>query len=164
MPSPNSFESIGHIAHYNLTEEQSKHGKLIGDILLLKNDLIKTVVNKTEKLHNVYRTPVLELLAGPPNYEVEVREQGTRFLLDFEKVYWCSRLSTERDRLLATFKKNETLMDLFCGVGPLAVRAARKGMHVIANDLNPDCFLYLEKNAKLNKVDSRMLCFNGCAR
>lgn len=122
------------------------------------------MVNKTEKLHNVYRTPVLELLAGPANYEVEVREQGVRFLLDFEKVYWCSRLSTERDRLLATFKKGETLMDLFCGVGPLAVRAARIGMHVIANDLNPDCYLYLEKNAKLNRVEDRMLCFNGCAR
>lgn len=55
-------------------------------------------------------------------------------------------------------------MDLFCGVGPLAVRAARKGLHVIANDLNPDCYKYLVQNAKLNKVDHRMLCFNACAR
>jgi tRNA (guanine37-N1)-methyltransferase len=58
-------------------------------------------------------------------------------------VYWCSRLQPERDRLLDMLKKHETLMDLFCGVGPLAVRAARKGLHVIANDLNPDCYKYL---------------------
>lgn len=100
VPSPNSFESIGHIAHYNLTEEQAKVGRLIGDILILLNPLIRTVVNKTEKLHNVYRTPELQLLAGDHNYEVEVREQGTRLALDFEKVYWCSRLQPERDRLL----------------------------------------------------------------
>jgi tRNA (guanine37-N1)-methyltransferase len=50
---------------------------------VLQNPLIKTVVNKTDKLHNVYRTPELELLAGEKDYEVEVREQGTRLRLDF---------------------------------------------------------------------------------
>jgi tRNA G37 N-methylase Trm5 len=34
-------------------------------------------------------------------------------------------------------KKGECLADIFCGTGPLAVRAARKGLFVIANDLNP---------------------------
>ena len=29
----------------------------------------------------------------------------------------------------------ELLADIFCGVGPLAVRAAKKGLFVIANDL-----------------------------
>ena len=122
------------------------------------------MVNKIEKLHNEYRTPILDLLAGEKVYEVEVREQGVRFQLDFEKVYWCSRLSTERDRVLKLFKKGETLLDLFCGVGPLAVRAAKNGLNVIANDLNPDCYIYLVKNSEINKVDDRMMCFNDCAR
>jgi tRNA (guanine37-N1)-methyltransferase len=33
--------------------------------------------------------------------------------------------------------KGQTLADIFCGAGPLAVRAAKKGLYVIANDLNP---------------------------
>jgi tRNA G37 N-methylase Trm5 len=36
-------------------------------------------------------------------------------------------------------RAGEVLVDLFCGVGPLAVRAAKKGLFVIANDLNPYC-------------------------
>lgn len=56
---PGSFETIGHIAHYNLTEEQEKWKTVIGEITLLKCPNIRTVVNKTEKLHNVYRTPTL---------------------------------------------------------------------------------------------------------
>lgn len=49
-------------------------------------------------------------------------------------------------------KRGELLADIFCGVGPLAVRAAKKGLHVIANDLNPYCHEYLTLNCKLNKV------------
>lgn len=40
---------------------------------------IKTVVNKTEKLHNVYRTPTLEHMAGVRNYLVKLKEQGIQF-------------------------------------------------------------------------------------
>ena len=56
------------------------------------------------------------------------------------------------------------MVDLFCGVGPLAVRAAKKNLFVIANDLNPYCHEYLEKNCLINKVDARVLCWNMCAR
>jgi tRNA (guanine37-N1)-methyltransferase len=36
---------------------------------------------------------------------------------------------------------------MFCGIGPLAVKAAaKKQIKVIANDLNPDCFKYLKEN------------------
>lgn len=49
-------------------------------------------------------------------------------------------------------KPGQCLADIFCGCGPLAVRAARKGLFVIANDLNPYGYEYLVHNAKLNKV------------
>lgn len=61
-------------------------------------------------------------------------------------------------------RPGELLADLFCGVGPLAVRAAKKNLYVIANDLNPYCHEYLITNAKINKIESRMLCWNMCAR
>jgi tRNA (guanine37-N1)-methyltransferase len=44
---PNSFETAGHIAHYNLTGEQEKYKEIIGEITLAKCGRIKTVVNKT---------------------------------------------------------------------------------------------------------------------
>ena len=103
-------------------------------------------------------------MAGPQDFVVRMREQGVTFELDFEKVYWCSRLQQERDRLLKMIKPGQFLADIMCGVGPLAVRAAKKGVKVMANDLNPECYKYLEINSKLNKVQDNMICLNMCAR
>lgn len=95
---------------------------------------------------------------------MRVIEKGAKFELDFEKVYWCSRLQQERDRLLTQMKPGETLLDIFCGVGPLAVRAALKGLIVLSNDLNPYCTEFLINNCRINKVSKNVLCWNLCAR
>lgn len=75
--------------------------------------------------------------------------------MDISRVYWCSKLSTERSRVISDLlKEGQTLCDMFCGVGPLAVKAAVKKpkLKVLANDLNPIAYEYLEKNIKLNKL------------
>jgi len=56
---PTGFETVGHLAHFNLKETQYPYKKIIGEVLLSKYKNIKTVANKLEKLHNVYRTPEL---------------------------------------------------------------------------------------------------------
>ena len=55
---------------------------------------------------------------------------------------------------------------MFCGVGPLAVKAAvkRPKLKVLANDLNPVGVDFLRKNIKLNKVSERVIPFNMDAR
>ena len=54
---------------------------------------------------------------------------------------------------------------MFCGVGPLAVKAAKAGVKVLANDLNPECYKYCCDNIKLNKLkEEEIKCFNTCAR
>lgn len=63
------------------------------------------------------------------------------------------------------FGKGEVLLDMFCGIGPLTIKAAKKKqMKVLANDLNPECFKYLKENIKLNKVEKLVLPFNMDAR
>ena len=47
---------------------------------------IRSVVNKTEKLDNTYRTPILEILAGDNNLQTELKEHDCKFELDFQKV------------------------------------------------------------------------------
>jgi tRNA (guanine37-N1)-methyltransferase len=42
--------------------------------------------------------------------------------------------------------------DMFAGVGPFSVPAAKICKRVYANDLNPQSVKYLKENAKLNKV------------
>ena len=161
---PSGFEIVGTLAHLNLQKAQLSHKKLIAEVLLDKNPSIKTVVNKTEALSNVFRTPELEILAGVNNLETEVKEGKCFFKLAYDKVYWNSTLQAERDRMLTFFKENEVILDLFCGVGPLSVRAAKKGCFVIANDLNPYCYKYLKENVDINHVSSKIICANLDAR
>lgn len=46
MDAPASFETVGHLVHLNLREEQLPFKYLIGQVLLDKNPHVKTVVNK----------------------------------------------------------------------------------------------------------------------
>jgi tRNA (guanine37-N1)-methyltransferase len=162
---PSSFETIGHIAHLNLLDEQLPYKYIIGRSILLKNPVIKTVVTKVGSIHNIYRSMDLEILAGEANFETEVRQSGLRFQLDFSTVYWNSRLEYEHDSLVETFAAGAVVADAMCGIGPFAVRAAiRKKCHVFANDLNPDSYKWLLRNTQINKVSDLVQAFNMDAR
>lgn len=82
-------------------------------------------------------------MAGEQNYLTTVKEGDCRFTFDFQTVYWCTRLITERNKILSSLNKGDILIDMFCGVGPLSLRAAKAGVFVLANDLNPECYKYL---------------------
>nr|KAG5686615.1 hypothetical protein BaRGS_006289 [Batillaria attramentaria] len=125
---------------------------LIGEVILDKNHIVKTVVNKLNTIDNTFRNFQMELLAGEENYVTLTRENGCTFELDFSKVYWNPRLSTEHQRVVNCLKKGDVLYDVFAGIGPFAIPAARKGVRVLANDLNPHSHAALVNNVKLNKV------------
>ncbi|XP_030549803.2 tRNA (guanine(37)-N1)-methyltransferase 1 [Rhodamnia argentea] len=161
MIVPSAFETVGHIAHLNLREEHLPYKKLIAKVILDKNKpKIQTVVNKIDMIHSDYRTMQLEVLAGNYSLVTTVVENGLRFSVDLATVYWNSRLATERQRLLSGFTRNDVVCDVFCGVGPIAISAAKIVKRVYANDLNPDAIEYLERNIVLNKLDRKIQVFN----
>lgn len=53
---------------------------------------------------------------------------------------------------------------MFCGVGPFALPAAKKGCIVYANDLNPESIMWLKHNVGINKLDNNVKVFNLDAR
>lgn len=75
-------------------------------------------------------------------------------------MYWNSRLHTEHDRLVQLFKPNEFVCDVFAGVGPFALPAAKRGSIVYANDLNPSSYEYMKENIKYNKINSGIFPYN----
>ena len=121
---------------------------------------IKTVVNKTNTIHDVFRFFQMEVIAGENNLYTSVKQEGCIFEFDFSKVYWNSRLQTEHSRLVEFFDTSDVVCDMFAGVGPFAIPAAKKGCTVYANDLNPASYDALLKNAKLNNVKDKLLAFN----
>jgi tRNA (guanine37-N1)-methyltransferase len=158
LDSVSSYSRVGHVIHLNLREELSPYKFLIGQVLLDKIPNVRTVVNKSSNINSTYRFFEMELLAGVNETEVEVVECGCKFTFDFAKVYWNPRLSTEHERMVKMFRQDDVVLDVFAGVGPFAVPAAKKKCRVYANDLNPEAFAYLKKNAEKNKVHYE--CFN----
>eukprot|EP00192_Tetraselmis_astigmatica_P005127 CAMPEP_0117691764 /NCGR_PEP_ID=MMETSP0804-20121206/25925_1 /TAXON_ID=1074897 /ORGANISM="Tetraselmis astigmatica, Strain CCMP880" /LENGTH=489 /DNA_ID=CAMNT_0005505081 /DNA_START=89 /DNA_END=1558 /DNA_ORIENTATION=- len=162
---PGSFETIGHIAHLNIRDELLPYRYIVGQVILDKNPRLQTVVNKVGTITNEYRVFDMEVIAGKPNLETEVRQFNSIFRLNFSEVYWNSRLEAEHKRLVDTFfKPTDTVVDMMAGIGPFAIPAAQKGCQVYANDLNPRSVHYLCINAKRNKVAKNCLSFNMCAR
>jgi tRNA (guanine37-N1)-methyltransferase len=149
---PTGFETAGTIAHLNLrSPEHDDHAQLIGAVLLDKLPQIKTVVNKTGETGGPFRTFAMEVLAGEGGrfagpLITTAHENGVAYEFDFRNVYWNSRLGTERKRLVDSFASEDVVLDLCCGVGPIALPAARKTKAAFANDLNPDAVAFLRKN------------------
>jgi tRNA (guanine37-N1)-methyltransferase len=87
---------------------------------------------------STFRTFELELLAGDPNLSLKLVESGVTFEFTYGSVYWNSKLQHEHARVLALLQLGDVVADLFAGVGPFAVPAAKyRGCRVLANDLNP---------------------------
>ncbi|CAL8096978.1 unnamed protein product [Orchesella dallaii] len=154
------FSQIGHIVHLNLRDHLLPFKSLIGQVFLEKISHAKTVVNKINIIDNKYRNFKMEVLAGDPNTVVTVRENRCEFEFDFATVYWNPRLSSEHDRLVKLIKQDEVMYDVFAGVGPFTIPAARSKINVLANDLNPDSFKWLQHNVTKNKVTNSVKCFN----
>ncbi|KAG8716491.1 tRNA(m(1)G37)methyltransferase [Ceratobasidium sp. 395] len=159
--SPTAFSINGHIAHMNLRDEYLPYRYLIGQVILDKNKIIRTVVNKLDNIDTEFRFFKMEILAGEPDFIITHSESNCTFTLDFSAVYWNSRLAHEHERLVNLFTSDSEnpvplVADVFAGVGPFAVPAAKRGAVVFANDLNGESTKWMEVNVKNNKVVPRV--------
>lgn len=126
-----------------------------------KQASLRTVVNKVGMIDSTYRFFKMEVLAGEHDFIASVVENGCTFTFDFSTVYWNSRLIQEHQKVVELLKRGEVVLDVFAGVGPFAVPAARnKACTVHANDLNPASFNYLKENAKKNRVSNKVKAYN----
>ena len=100
--TPRCVQTVGHLAHMNLQPEHEPFKQLIGEVILDKTARLRTVVSKCGAIHAQFRYFDMEVLAGEPDFVVEVKENGCTFRLDYAKVYWNSRLETEHKRIVAS--------------------------------------------------------------
>lgn len=148
-----SYSRIGHIIHLNLRDHLLPYKNLIGQVLIDKLIGVKTVVNKSSAIDSTYRNFQMEVLAGETDFITEVKENLCTFKFDFSQVYWNSRLCTEHERIIKLLPQNCVLFDVFAGVGPFSVPAAKiRKCQVFANDLNPSSYHWLKENVRINKV------------
>ena len=148
-----AFDAIGNIALIQSSQELIPYEKIIGEALLELNPFIKAVFRK-DSIEGEYRIPKLELIAGDYTTETVYREFGVRILLDVSKVYFSPRLSEERKRIASLVKKDEVVLDMFCGVGPFSLMISKKSepKKIYAIDINEAAIHYLKMNIALNKT------------
>ncbi|CAH8653155.1 unnamed protein product [Schistosoma guineensis] len=175
------FTIIGHVIQFNLKTEALPYRHIIGQVALDKIPNIRTVIHKAANIESAYRTFEMELLAGVPDYITSMRENSVTLHLDISKVYCNPRLGTEHTRVVNSLRPplpiNDPFLtprpipgdrvvvyDVFAGIGPFSIPAGRAGCHVLANDLNPDSFIWLKKNVAQNSSRKRPLknivCYN----
>jgi tRNA (guanine37-N1)-methyltransferase len=161
LEPPSSYSIIGHIIHLNLKDEVLPYKKIVAEIFLDKLKICKTVINKEHSIDNEFRNFKIDLLAGEDNYLVQTKENGVTFEFDFSKVYWNPRLSKEHERIVELLASSQLVFDVFAGVGPFAVPLAKKKkVNVMANDLNPESFKWLQHNSTKNKVTNLVKTYN----
>lgn len=151
------LNAIHRPAHLNLRDQFLPYKQVIGEVLCDKNPAVRTVINKTRNVGDTseFRTFPYEVLAGPDDLNIVVRENNCTFKLDYAKVYWNSKLEPEHTRMVKDFQPGEVVADAMAGIGPFAVPAGKKGVFVWANDKNPESYKYLQEAITINKVQSK---------
>jgi len=113
---------------------------------------LHTIVYAKGEVSGEYRTREFEVLAGTSTTRTEVIEYGHRFHVDLATAYFSARLSSERQRILQQTGRNETVLDMFAGVGPFAITLAARALIVVACDLNPRAVELMLENIAQNRT------------
>lgn len=163
---PHSADIVGDIAITEIPSELDKYRQAIGEAILKANKNVHTVLAKAGAVSGTYRLRNYAVIAGESKTETIHKEYGCRYYVNVAKAYFSPRLSNEHNRVAALAKDGETVVDLFAGVGPFAVRIAKthEDVKVYAIDINPDAVEYLEKNIRLNRVEGKVHALLGDAR
>jgi tRNA (guanine37-N1)-methyltransferase len=148
-----AYERLGDIVI--LDEDDPDRAREVADAVMASDLRAKTVVNRASPIEGELRVREWDVLAGDDTETVH-REYGCSFALDIARVYFSPRLATERHRVTEQVREGERVFDMFAGVGPFAVPAAKRGAEVVGVDLNPVAVDYLRENAERNGVADRV--------
>ncbi len=150
---PEKWEKIGDvlIIKFNdtLKEYKEKICQRYADILQCK-----TILNDIGGISGEYRKPKVEVLYGSRDTETIHKENGIKYKLDPCKIMFSSGNMDERIRMAGISDENETVVDLFAGIGyftlPIAFYSRPKKIY--SCEINPDAYRYLCENIVLNHV------------
>jgi len=156
-----SLERLGDIVIVD--EDDGERAREIADAVMASDVPCETVLNRASPIEGELRVRRWDVLAGNGTETVH-REYGHEFLLDVAEVYFSPRLATERHRVIEQVAPDETVVDMFAGVGPYAVPMAARGAEVVACDLNERAVEYLRENAERNGVADRVTAIAGDVR
>ncbi len=166
---PRSYDIIGDIAIIEFNKFEPTYNeknrflkKEIAKAIMEVNKNVNSVFEKKGEISGKYRLRDLNLLYGDKNTETTYRENKCYFKLDVKNTFFSPRLVYERKRVASSnIKENETIIDLFAGVGPFSIQIAKNhNVEIYSFDLNPDAYHYLIKNIEFNNLRGKIHAYN----
>ena len=159
-----AFDQIGNIIIVRIPDSLISKKKIIGETLLEQVKTTKSVFSQSSPVEGDFRTRNLEIIAGEDRTETDYKESGCTFIVDVEKAFFSPRLSTERERISNLISDNETIINMFGGIGMFSILAAKKKSCTVYNiDINPTASKLCDENIRLNKLKGNVISLNGDA-
>jgi tRNA wybutosine-synthesizing protein 2 len=151
---PDKWEIAGDVITVKMDPALFEFGELIGrtyaEVLSARS-----VLADVSGVSGEFREPDMILLYGPSGESVKL-ENGIRYCFDVTKVMFASGNLAERKRMKCLDCTDETVVDMFCGIGyftlPLAKYSGAR--RVFACEKNPQSYRFLLKNLALNEIDN----------
>jgi tRNA (guanine37-N1)-methyltransferase len=163
---PRALDTVGDIAIIEIPPELKTHESLVGEAILKTHKNIRTVLAKAGAVSGTYRLREFDIIAGECRTDTVHKEYGCKYRVDVAKAYFSPRLSHEHKRIASLVQGNETIVDLFAGVGPFSVLIAKNNENakVYAVDTNPEAVKLLKSNISLNRLENQVIPILGDAR
>lgn len=159
--APRAYDRLGDIVLIKVPERFWDRRHEVGAALLAFHPNVRAAFHDRGVV-GPFRIRDLERIGGTGGSATTVQENGVRLHVDPAAAYFSPRLADERARIVAQLRPGQRVVDLFGGVGPAAVQAAKAGAEVVMMDLNPAACALARENATANGVE--MTVVEGDAR
>jgi tRNA (guanine37-N1)-methyltransferase len=150
----NSFDVVGDIAIIRTPTPSQVNAETAAKTILKRHRNIKTVLLQTSPVSGDLRLRRLTHVAGENKTITVHKEFGCSFSVDVAKCYFSPRLSYERMRIAKLVAPNETVVNMFAGVGCFSIITAKHAnpKKVFSIDVNPAAVQFMQENIRLNRV------------
>ncbi len=162
---PRSYQIVGKILLLKLKSELLKRKKLIGTAILELLPYLQAVCLQ-KQISDIERKPKIEAIAGKKSFLALHKENGCLFEINVSKFMFSKGNKEEKMRIIEQVKPNETIIDMFAGIGYWSIPIAKlsKAKKIFAIDINHEAVKSLEKNIFLNNLSGKVEILKGDCR
>ncbi|MDY6779701.1 MAG: hypothetical protein SV760_03990 [Halobacteria archaeon] len=147
-----TWRVVGEVALVEFDDETDRETKKeVADALLEHQSGVETVLDY-RGVGGTEREPDVSYVAGDEETETVHRENGFAFELDPSEVMFSVGNARERVRMRDVVDESERVLDMFAGIGYFSVPLAVGGADVVAVEINPTAYGYLDSNVERNGV------------
>ena len=158
-----SFDVMGDIAVIKSFFKSKEERLRLAKEIMKVNKHVRTVLSQPGGIGGEYRIRELKWLLGERKTDTIHHEYECKFYVDLKFVYYSPRLSSERMRISKKVLAEETVLNMFGGIGSFSILIARHSpaLKVYSVDINPKAIHFTLKNMALNNVGEKIAAVLG---